>query len=464
MNTELFPNSDHFEAVRVGETVIINVYLPTGYRDDCSEMKFALACKELGKCMNKISSSHLQRDFNCDISKSESSRSALLLSLIPNGNALVPKAGDFTYIHPTGSVSNLDHALVSSSIFSSSLTVDVLREFFVSDHLPLSFRISASFYRIRANRPLKWRTIIEWSKTDLTQDQYWLDNLLSKIKIPFDLLQTSVPIPTSEIRLKLNMYSSLISHALLQAESHFVPRSRVRAGSQVKGCSRNPSLVEACQKAKFWLGIWIECGRPKNGIVNQIRNSTKRHFFKELQKHRAAIRFDFSEKIMSNPTLLWKSLSRNKSERNAPSAHICAEARQQHFLKEFSEPDSKVEYPLKCDLNRTLKKDCTHVYCSLSDIMNSAQKIKKPFSRCTDNICAKYILLGSPLLFCHLDLMFKMVFTTRIVPTSFSFGRLTLAPKKISLNECSSRRPITIATTFCKIFETLVMPELTDKC
>ena len=81
-------------------------------------------------------------DFNCDISKSESSRSALLLSLIPNESALVPKAGDFTYIHPTGSVSNLDHVLVSSSIFSRSLTVDVLREcsFFVSDHLPLSFQ------------------------------------------------------------------------------------------------------------------------------------------------------------------------------------------------------------------------------------------------------------------------------------------------------------------------------------
>ena len=103
INSELFASSNHFLAVRVGETVIINVYLPTDYRDDCSEMKFALACKELGKCMNKISASHLHwillGDFNCDISKSESSRSALLLSLIPNESALVPKAGDFTYIH-----------------------------------------------------------------------------------------------------------------------------------------------------------------------------------------------------------------------------------------------------------------------------------------------------------------------------------------------------------------------------
>jgi len=138
---------------------------------------------------------------------------------------------------------------------------------------------------------------------------------------------------------------------------------------------------------------------------------------------RAAIRSDLLDKIMSNPTLLWKSLTRNQCERNAPSAHISAEAWQQHSLKGFSEPDSKVEYPLKCDLNRILsKKTVTTFIVSLSDIMNYAQKIKKPFSRGTDNICAKHILLGSPLLFCHLDHMFQMVFTTGIVPTLFSSG------------------------------------------
>ena len=245
------------------EIVLIIVDLPTDYTDDYSKMMFALACKEMGKCMNKISGSHLHcillGDFNCDVSKSESS--ALLLSLIPNESAIVPTSGDFTYIQPTGLVSNFDHVLVSSRIFSSSLAVDVLREFFVSDYLPLSFRISEPFYRMRANRPLKWRTIIEWSKADLAQYQYCLDNLLSKIKIPFDLLQTSVPIPTPEIRLKLNMYSSLISHALLQAESQFVPRFRVqsprsrvespRSRVTIKGWSGTPSLVEACQKAKF---------------------------------------------------------------------------------------------------------------------------------------------------------------------------------------------------------------------
>ena len=59
--------------------------------------------------------------------------------------------------------------------------------------------------------------------------------------------------------------------------------------------------------------------------------------------------------------------------------------------------------------------------------------------------------------------MFQIEFTTGIVPRSLLVV-LLLFQKKKSLNECSSYRPITVATTFCKIFETLVMLELTDKC
>ena len=135
-------------------------------------------------------------------------------------------------------------------------------------------------------------------------------------------------------------------------------------------------------------------------------------------------------------------------------ARISAEARQQHFLKEFSEPDSKVEYLLKCDLNQILSKKAAPIFIvSLSDIRNSMQKIKKPFSRGTDNIFAKHILLGSPLLFCHLELIFHMVFTTTIVPILFSSGCLSLVPKNNKLlNKCSSFSSITVATTFSKIF------------
>jgi len=58
-----------------------------------------------------------------------------------------------------------------------------------------------------------------------------------------------------------------------------------------------------------------------------------------------------------------------------------------------------------------------------------------------------------------------MVFAEGIVPSSFSIDRLTPVPKKNKpLNEFSSYRPITVAMTFCKMFEKLIMPDLVDKC
>jgi len=91
----------------------------------------------------------------------------------------------------------------------------------------------------------------------------------------------------------LNIYLSLISQALLQAEKQFVPRTEVRVG-----------IIENYNKAKFTLSIWIGCGCPKTDVVNPLCLSTKRRFSKDLEKHKANNSFNFSEKIIINPELL----------------------------------------------------------------------------------------------------------------------------------------------------------------
>ena len=65
----------------------------------------------------------------------------LLLSLIPNESGCLPKSADFTYVHPSESVSNLDHVLVSGNIACFAISIIVLNDFVVSDHLPLAFSI-----------------------------------------------------------------------------------------------------------------------------------------------------------------------------------------------------------------------------------------------------------------------------------------------------------------------------------
>jgi len=60
-----------------------------------------------------------------------------------------------------------------------------------------------------------------------------LDDILSKIKVPFQLLHINLDILQSEKRILLNIYCSEITHALRCVEALDVPRRRVRAALEV---------------------------------------------------------------------------------------------------------------------------------------------------------------------------------------------------------------------------------------
>ena len=58
-----------------------------------------------------------------------------------------------------------------------------------------------------------------------------------------------------------------------------------------------------------------------------------------------------------------------------------------------------------------------------------------------------------------------MVFNLGMVPDSFCIGSLAPILKKgRASSECSLYRQVTVATTFCKLFELLIVDELQSKC
>ena len=52
--SELFEMCNYYLAVTVDNSVIVNHYLPTNYRDEASESKLAIACKKVAKLLKKI--------------------------------------------------------------------------------------------------------------------------------------------------------------------------------------------------------------------------------------------------------------------------------------------------------------------------------------------------------------------------------------------------------------------------
>ena len=193
----------------------------------------------------------------------------------------------------------------------------VVTSFQTSDHLPISNIFPISLMPpepTQSSSCSKWREISDWEKTDLLTFQGISDGILTKIKVPFQLLSQKSSISVHEQQILLNIYYAEIVHALRVAEHASVPVRRFRVGTEKPGWSGNPDIVDSCVKSKFWFHIWRECGRPRSGVVNEIRLYTKRYFAKVLKRHQAKSIAEMSSKAKSDPNFIWKVLRHDKSK------------------------------------------------------------------------------------------------------------------------------------------------------
>ena len=84
-------------------------------------------------------------DFNCDLEKPSGNNSSssncanMLLVMLGDKFIIASKNKNFSYIHSSGSVTNLDHVMHTWSVIPSKILVSDSN--FMSDHFPLFFNI-----------------------------------------------------------------------------------------------------------------------------------------------------------------------------------------------------------------------------------------------------------------------------------------------------------------------------------
>ena len=93
-------------------SVILAVYIPTNYRNEQSNERFAKACAKVSKISQKIQASGkailLCWCFNTDLTTPNLPWSQILLSLLPKDLSVAANSTNFTFVHNSGSVTNLD--------------------------------------------------------------------------------------------------------------------------------------------------------------------------------------------------------------------------------------------------------------------------------------------------------------------------------------------------------------------
>ena len=142
-------------------------------------------------------------DLNCDNTVS-STRKEGLFQCLPSVFKVLTKNLSFTYIHCSGSVSNLDHCICYHSLQTSAVIVDEDERDY--DHLPLYFDImvTSDIYSNQPSMSHKWFEKRDWSSANMPLYLATLGALLSTVRVPFHLLCTNAYPVIDNIRADLN--------------------------------------------------------------------------------------------------------------------------------------------------------------------------------------------------------------------------------------------------------------------
>ena len=179
---------------------------------------YAKACTHLQKLLKDISSNGLQYvvlgDMNTDLN-TISPHSEMFLDIFSSPYHVFKNDRGYTYMHHTGSTSNIDHCLLIACLVSS--VVHVNEDYRDIDHLPISLTLSLpSFPHANPPKKRKWFEKSNWEKANWNVYLITLASLLSIVRVPYRLLQLSTPCPNK--KLDFNIYYLKIISCLKQAE------------------------------------------------------------------------------------------------------------------------------------------------------------------------------------------------------------------------------------------------------
>ena len=131
-----FYSNSNLLAIRIGNTISINCYLLHDKRYTRSFPSFSMVCKKLGDLISSVTSKGFSWVMFVDFNVTSSCPSSVpLWNALPDDFQIVPMNLPFSYIHQSGSKTNIDYCILGSDISLPQVLVN--EDTSNIDHFPL---------------------------------------------------------------------------------------------------------------------------------------------------------------------------------------------------------------------------------------------------------------------------------------------------------------------------------------
>ena len=381
---------------------------------------------------------------------------------------------DYTYESKVNAErSTIDHIIVSEKLSHFVTRYNVVHSGSnLSDHSPVCLVMDIPVVYCQSQNTVRRRLC--WnnaSEHDIELYRSKLNALLLRVVIPPDLCNCRSPNCQSHSEQVIQGLCKRVCEDCLKASDHLL-----RSGSKQRLAGWNELVAEHKERALFWHRLWKENNSPKDGIIFDIRKSTRRNYHKILsmvKKDQEQLQNEkMAEALNHNRSRnFWAEIKKVRHSRNrrqvnvvddcSDEADICSIFGEKLNKLYNSVPYDKQEMARFMETNDTvLRTRCTSNVCyhthviSSEDVEHAVKKLKPDKNDGNIGMFTNHLKNGTSLLFKILADLFTIMFIHNVIPHDFILSTLLPIPKNIrALCQSDNYRPIALSSVLGKVLD-----------
>ena len=399
---------------------------------------------------------------------------------------------DFTYQSKgSGARSFIDHFIIDQTLNTQVLnyeTVDGADNF--SDHMAVK---CTSMFDIEYSIPVMSNTckpeVVNWSRASADQlDRYSkeLDSLLQGLSEPMEAIACENRFCDIHGAEMYKFHDDVID-CLIRASKKCIPMyNNSRKQKVVPGW--NEYVKKYFESSLFWHNMWVDNGRPQQGIIADLRKSTRSKYHtvrKMVLKKEAEIRCDkmaeaAAAKSVTDIYRHARSFKKRKTSCPGKVDDISGEANiANHFACKFEDLYNSVSYDIdemnniKKEIDDLLDTNCSatggcahnaHDF-SCNDISNGIKCLKLDKSDGNKDLVTNHIIHGGHRLNIMLALLFSAIVKHGVTPNDMLCGTMVPIPKGrwANLTMSENFRAITLGSILNKLLDTIILSKERDR-
>ena len=472
---------DRFAIIKIGNCIIINVYLPcigsTNREIVCEDLlsEVDVWCQANSDCNVVIAG-----DFNTDLDSADNvARSvthfAECYSLLRCDNL---SANNY---HPTyvnlalNQQSRIDYILASPDCNVRDFTV-VDPDINFSDHLPLFADIKCSVSPRNTNKDSHTgltQKQLRWDQADLASYYYHSGSLLNPLLAKLDdflIRYDKDEVTVNDIAVIVERAYHDITDALASCAKQFVPE-RKKSFYKFWWDEELDILKQASIDSNR---LWTASGKPRHGPIFDKRQKARLQYRNRIREgKRTNDQFYTNELhdalLRKDGPAFWKCWrSKFTSNNKCPEveghvdADIIAEKFVQHFSKSYSCNNEKQQDALRedyCNLrvNYTGFTVSDQLAFNTEIVSKIIHELKGGKAADIDGLTSEHLLFSHPVLVVIISRLFQLILHSQYIPSGFKRSYIVPIPKprdtRTKAMMCDDFRGIAITPILCKVFE-----------